>query len=234
VRTILAGWYRAARSTGETQRVRALLFFAEQAWEFRWEQDVLYRVFTDEESRPATAREWEMLSQAVSYGWLLVYLMEGEGREARVLHQIGTRVPAQRHHPEDLPLLLQEPAPLPGSAAVSPHSEPERAAEGEQEGASPSSSPSSRQGLLTDAPLAVNQRQGRRARKARRPLAALAIGAESSLLLGSIWVLTRNPWFCLGTLALLATLVLVLRRLCRPRTGAGTERAQQQVPSSNR
>src|SRR5947209_18019696 len=138
VRTILAGWYRAARSTCGTQRVRALMFFAEQSWESRWELDVLYRVFTDEESRPATAGEREMLSRAISYGWLLVYLMEGEGRETRVLHQIGTRVPAQPHRPEDLPLLLLEPAPLPGSAAVSPHAE--RTAEGEREGASPSSS----------------------------------------------------------------------------------------------
>ena len=234
VRAILAGWYRAARSTSGPRRVRALLFFAAQAWEFRWEQDVLHRVFPDQESRPATTGEWELLSRAISYGWLLVYLMDGEGREVQVLHQTGTRVPAQPQRPEDLPLLLQEHEVLSGSAAGSPHVVPGRAETAAWEGTHPSSSPGSLQDRRTDGHGAVNPGPGRRPGTRYRFLAGAGIVGQGTLLLGSILVFTRNPWVCLGTLGLLAILVLVLRRLCRSRTRAVRERAQSQTPGPNR
>lgn len=235
MRTILAGWYRAARSTSGTQRIRALMFLAEQSWEFCWKQDALHRVFTDGESRPATTSDWEMLSRAISYGWLLVYLMEGEGQEARVLHQIGTWVPAQPLRPEDLPLLLQEHGLPPAGAAVLPSTGPGRAEVAERVGAPPTPLPLSLPEQRTAGAFAVNLDPCRgRPGMLRRFLVRAGIVGEVTLLLGSILLLTRNPWFCLGTLGLLVILILVLRRLSRPRTQARKERAQQHTPSANR
>jgi hypothetical protein len=230
---ILAGWCRATRSVSGSQRVRALAFHNPETREYRWNQRVIHRVFTNGESHPATTGDLDQLARAISYGWFLVYLQAGEGQEAIVLHQPGKRVPSQSIQPQGLALLLREYELPPGNATLSPRVEPERTAALEREGTLPTPSPSALQEPRTANLPASLPPEGRSSRKARWPLAALTIGGESTLLLATVLVLTRNPWYCLGTLGFLAVILLFLRRVCRSRARAEEGRARSQSPSTN-
>lgn len=225
VGAIIAGWYRATRSTSGPQRVRALLFFEQPPREFCWEQDVLYRVFVGEEKHPATPAEWEFLCRAVANGFLLVFLTEGEGRAVTVLHQLGTKVPVQIHRPEELPQLLQEHELPSGSAAAPSDAEPGRT--GELAGADPlpPSPPLSAPELRNSGAWDRNSSQGRSpAPPAWRLLATFVLGSEGALLLALVLLFARNLWCCLGTLGLLLAQILILRRALQARTRVEAER----------
>jgi hypothetical protein len=94
VEAVLAGWRRACEHcTAPGQHVRALLILGEDRREFCWREGVIHRLFSTEESRPATASEQEMLRRFITHGWFLVYRLEA-GQEPVVLHNVGIEVTA--------------------------------------------------------------------------------------------------------------------------------------------
>jgi hypothetical protein len=228
VPAILAAWHHAARlHTNGATRVRALAFLRDATREFCWVGEAIHQITDTGESHPATTVDLDVLTGAIAYGWFLVYLQEDVGQQARVLHQLGVHVPLQALGPQDLPRLLQEhTVPLPD--------EPGQAEVAERPGTPASSPPGSLQGQhLTGLP-AINPSLRRRPEATLRFLVRIGIAGEALLLLGGVLVATRNPWYCLGTLALLVVLILTLRFSRRARPAASSEQAGKQTPSANR
>lgn len=229
VRAVLTGWYMAARSVNGTQRVRALVLLTQETREFCWNQQVIHRIYDNGESRAVTTGELEQVVRAIAFGWFLCYLQEGNGQEALVLHQIGSRVLHQQIQLQDLAPLLQKHEPPQIATAVPASTETGGTEATTRESGPPTPCPVSYPDRRIATSLAGNHAPGR----FRRFLVQASFVSPGALLLGSILALTRNPWLCVGTLGLLVVLALALRRMRRARVQADNERAQQQTKRAN-